>query len=149
MNVWSNPTAYVGKVIQANHSYKNILTKGRIYPVADVCITANTFQVLGDHNQLIWLCFTRFDPIEPSDPITSHAAHPSIVYHGKEGDVIFTCPPHLPECPSVTSDVTPSVNTIPDTSLDNLIEAIFRQIENDQAIHRSSLKAVLVLHLKR
>lgn len=45
--------------------------------------------------------------------------------------------------------LTPKTPSLPTVNIDVLIDDIFRRIEADQAIHRSSLEAVLRFHLKQ
>lgn len=45
--------------------------------------------------------------------------------------------------------VPPTLSVPPAVDIDALLDALFRRIELDQAIHRSSLEAELRLHLKQ
>lgn len=131
MDVWSNPKAYIGKVIRANQAFDSSITKGRLYIVIDACAEKQTFCVMDNRKEALWMFWSKFDPAEPSLITHTNAYRPSLFTSLSDTDI----------------DPVYHRNST-DTLLDNLVEAIFRQIENDQAIHRSSLKAVLELHLK-
>lgn len=141
----------VGQQIEAIASFDCHLTKGKQYTILCIDYKSDTVKIRDDQDREVYLYCNRFT--KPNTATFSSAVDQNAyeVYLANtyrtalENELLRNFYPrdlckHPIDLPTTT--------TAPMLDLEALIEAIFRQIELDQAIHRSSLEAVLKLHLK-